>query len=216
MDRLEGLPFQQGQHICAVYDTRDEQLAVAAAYLADGLRIGERCLYATDSLPGLADFRSRLRALGVDAGNEERRRALVLLTSEQAHLRDGQFDCERMLRMLNDAVEEALNDGFVGLRTCGDMSWLIDKPPGSHQVVEYEAVLNQFFLNVRGLGMCQYDRRRLPAGLLDHAGLVAHSTIVVDGAHQENPYYDVESDGRAERRHPAAIDETLGKLRHQD
>ena len=213
MDRLEGLPFQQGQHVCAVYETRDEQLAVAAAYVADGLLMGERCLYASGSSHDLEDFRSILQAVGVDASGEERRKSLILLTSDQAHLRDGQFNCERMLRMLNDAVEEALNDGFLGLRTCGDMSWLLDNPPGSHQVVEYEAVLNQFFQNVRGLGMCLYDRTRLPAGLLDHAALAAHSTIVVDKAHQENPHYDVKPAAGDERRPAAALDEKLARLR---
>jgi len=43
------------------------------------------------------------------------------------------------------------------------MSWLADTPPGAQQVIEYEAVLNQLFRNVHGLGMCQYDRKRLPA-----------------------------------------------------
>lgn len=50
-----------------------------------------------------------------------------------------------MLRMLNEAVEAALNDGFAGLRTCGDMSWLLDDAPGTQHVVEYESLLNQFF-----------------------------------------------------------------------
>lgn len=58
---------------------------------------------------------------------------------------DGRFDSERMLRMLNEAVEAALNDGFAGLRTCGDMSWLLDDAPGTQHVVEYESLLNQFF-----------------------------------------------------------------------
>lgn len=216
MEKLRGVAFQQGQHICAVYDTPEEQLAVAAAYLADGLQVNERCIYATDSPSALDLFRSRVRELGVDAADAERRKALVLLTTQQAHLPDGKFDCERMLRMLDDSVEEALNDGFSGLRTCGDMSWLIEEPPGSHQVVEYEALLNQFFRNVPGSGMCQYDSRRLPAGLLAHAGLVAHSTVVVEMAHRENPYYGVRPDGSAERRPPTPIDAQLAKLRSQD
>ena len=60
-----------------------------------------------------------------------------------------------MLRLLNDAVESALNDGFIGLRTCGDMSWLLQEPTGAEQILEYEALLNQFFRGVRAAGMCQ-------------------------------------------------------------
>jgi hypothetical protein len=106
----------------------------------------------------------------VDVDATERSTALLLRTSDQAHLQDGHFDSERMLKMLNESIEKALDDGFAGLRTCGDMSWLADTPPGAHQVIEYEAVLNQLFRNVHGLGMCQYDRKRLPAHLVDLAG----------------------------------------------
>jgi DcmR-like sensory protein len=93
-----------------------------------------------------------------------------------------------MLRLLNDAVEAALNDGFIGLRTCGDMSWLLGEPAGSEQVVEYEMLLNQFFSGVRAMGMCQYDSRRLPPDLVDHA-LCAHRSVAIDGRNLANPHY---------------------------
>jgi len=81
-----------------------------------------------------------------------------------------------------------LNDGFQGLRACGDMSWLLDDAPGSGQVVAYEALLNQFFRGLRAAGMCQYDRTRLPVEMIDHA-FATHSTAIVNGQHEVNPSY---------------------------
>ncbi len=179
--------FQQGDHVCAIYDSPAEQIAVAAAYVAEGLALGQRCLYASDSEAALTRFRAALSDVGVDAVLSERRGALLLKTKHEAHLVDGRFECERMLRMLNQAVEDALNSGFAGLRTCGDMSWLLDDAPGSEQVVEYEALLNEFFQSIRAVGMCQYDRARLPAGTLDHA-LATHRSVVLDNRHQANPF----------------------------
>jgi hypothetical protein len=190
MQKITGDTFQQGQHICAIYDTEEEQLAVAAAYVVDGLVKHERCLYVADSHARLDEFRHRLAAAGIDVAAAESSAALLLLTKAQAHLFNGRFDSERMLRMLNEAVEAALNDGFGGLRTCGDMSWLLDDAPGTHHVVEYEALLNQFFRHVRGLGMCQYDRRRVPEAMLEQAGIRAHSTVVIGAAHKANPFFD--------------------------
>ena len=184
------LPFSQGQHICALYETADEQLDVAATYLADGLARGERCLYVASSVTALDALRDLLQSRGVDAGAAEAGRALLMMTSGEAHLADGAFDSERMLRLLNDALEEALNDGFAGLRTCGDMSWLLDEPPGADQVVEYEAVLNEFFRSARGLGMCQYDVRRMPAYLLDEAAVTRHSSVVAAGRHRTNKSFE--------------------------
>lgn len=185
-----GIPFSQGQHICALYETPEQQLDTAVAYLADGLARGERCLYVGISGAALEALRQQLHARGVDVGAAEASRALLLMTHGEAHLVDGCFDCERMLRMLNDTLEQALNDGFAGLRTCGDMSWLIDEPPGSDQVVEYEVLLNEFFRNVRGLGMCQYDARRMPRRIIDTAALATHPSVVAGGGHRENPAFE--------------------------
>ena len=181
--------FRRGEHICALYDTEDQQLAVAAEYLADGLRTGERAFFVAESPVALERFRRALMELGVEVVPAETRRALVLRTHAEAHLADGRFDSERMLRLLNEAVEDAVRDGFTGLRTCGDMSWLLSDPPGAEQLVEYEAMLNQFFEGVPGSGMCQYHRERLAAHVLDHA-LATHSSAIVDGRHTGNPFYE--------------------------
>jgi len=180
--------FRQGEHICVVYYTADEQRAVAAEYLADGLRRGERAYYVADTRAALDRFHAALTALGIDVEEALRTTALLEATHAEAHLGDGRFDSERMLRLLNEGIEAALNAGFVGLRTCGDMSWLLSEPPGAEQVVEYEALLNQLFSSTRACGMCQYDVSRLPLELLDHA-LAMHSTVVIDQEHKRNRFY---------------------------
>ena len=185
--------YKQHEHICVLYDSADEQREVAAEYLADGLQRGERSFYVADSPASLDAFQRALQRRGIDVASTLRSGALILATHAEAHLFEGEFDSERMLAMLNLAVEAALNDGFAGLRTCGDMSWLLTDPPGAAQVVEYEAILNRFFDGVRACGMCQYDRRRLPEALLDHA-LATHATAVINGAHEPNPLYS--PDGR--------------------
>jgi hypothetical protein len=180
--------YRQGEHICVVYRGIEEQLAVASEYLADGLRRGERVYYVADSAEALRAFNEALAAQGIDPGEALRTTALIEATHADAHLLDGRFDSERMLGLLNEGIESALNAGFAGLRTCGDMSWLIGDPPGADQVVEYEALLNQLFFGTRGCGMCQYDASRLPPGLLGHA-LATHSTVVIDRQHKPNPLY---------------------------
>lgn len=202
--------YRQGDHICVVYSSLEEQLAVAADYLADGLRHGERAYYVAESAEALRSFNDAVTARGIDAAEALRTTALIEATHADAHLVDGYFDCERMLRLLNEGIESALDAGFAGLRTCGDMSWLLSDPPGADRVVEYEALLNSLFLGTRACGMCQYDMSRLPAALLDH-GLATHSTVVVDRCHKPNPFYGqpVVAAGRA-----AHVDDVGWKLRH--
>jgi hypothetical protein len=194
--------FRQGDHICSIYDTEEEQLATAAAYLADGFRRGDRCLYVADSAAAMQRLRTALSACGVDAGAQIERGALLELTHSEAHLIDGHFDCERMLALLEGAVAQALEQGFSGLCACGDMSWLLADAPGSDQVLEYEALLNEFFSTVPGAAMCQYNRTLLAQRFVDVA-LITHSTAVVNGTHKFNPFYQTppEDGGASTRRH---------------
>lgn len=180
--------YRQGEHICALYDTEDEQLATAAQYVSDGLRQGERCLYVADGRDGFQRFRQALADSGVDAAGAAGSGALLEIPHANAHLAGGRFDCERMLGLLNEAVEQALNGGFKGLRTCGDMSWLLHQPAALEKVREYEMLLNEFFRHLRACGMCQYDRRRFRPNVIDDA-LAAHPSMVLDGRHQPSPLY---------------------------
>jgi hypothetical protein len=170
--------FLQGQHICSVYDSRDEQLRVAVAFISEGLQVGERCLYVASTDADLDAFRALLSSGGVETSVAEASGALLLRTSAEAHLQSGYFDAEQMLGLLNAALEDALNAGYAGLRTCGDMSWLLEEPVGAGHVIEYELLLNPFFQNVRALGMCQYDRSRLPAPLVASA-IDAHACALL-------------------------------------
>jgi hypothetical protein len=193
--------YRQGDHICSIYETEEEQLATAAAFLSDGIARGERCLYVGANREALLRFRAALDATGRDAARLLERGALIELTHAEAHLIDARFDCERMLTMLEEAVEKALNEGFSGLRACGDMSWLLAGAPGMDRVQEYEALLNQFFSSVRASGMCQYSRRLLAPHFIDMA-LTTHSTAVAGGQHKFNPFFQPSTAGRTDLRAP--------------
>lgn len=180
--------FRQGEHICVLYDTEDEQVSVATEYLADGFRHGRRCFYVAASTQVHARLRAGLSRFGIDGADASRSGALVEGLHADVHLADGEFDKQRMLRLLNDSIETALDDGFTGLRSCGDMSWLLDEPSAYGQVVEYEALLNELLRGTRAEAMCLYDRQRLPSYLLAEA-LATHSSLVVGGVHKPNRFY---------------------------
>lgn len=183
------MQYQQGDHVCTLYSNRDEQLAAAVDYLRGGLERGERCLYVCcEHTPD--EFRDGLRGAGMDVDGEEARGALLLLTKHDGHLKGGTFDPDKMITMLHGAVKDALDAGFAGLCAAGDMSWLLDEADGSERIAEYEARLNAFYPSSRALGLCQYNRNRLPAATLDH-GLATHRHVRVDGnILLDNPFYE--------------------------
>jgi hypothetical protein len=183
------IQFRQGDHVCMLYSTRDEQLACAIDYIRGGLARGERCLYVCcEHTPD--EFRAGLRNAGIDVEAEESRGALLLLTKHDGHLKGGCFDPDKMITMLHGAVKEALDAGFAGLCAAGDMSWLLDQAEGSERIAEYEARLNDFYPSSRALGLCLYNRNKLPAPALDHC-LATHPHVRIEGnILLENPFYE--------------------------
>jgi hypothetical protein len=124
----------------------------------------------------------------VDA--EVKRGALVLITKEEAHLQGGHFHPDKMITMLEAAVKDALDSGFTGLCAAGDMNWVLDDAPGTEMLAEYEARLNRFYAANKALGLCQYNRKTLPARFLDHC-IATHKLVRVDGPILlENPFYE--------------------------
>jgi DcmR-like sensory protein len=204
--------FGQHQHICGLYENEEEALATAAEYLAEGFWRGERCSYVAGSRAALTRFRAALEDLGLDAETMISSGALIEATSAEVYLLDGRFDTERMVGLVDKAVENALKAGFSGLCACGDMSWLLEGRPGSTEVVEYEAFLNHFLQRARAAALCLYDRRRLPPHLLDYA-LATHPSAVLEGQHRTNPFYRVPSIAARRPAQPHKVEWKIGELR---
>jgi signal transduction histidine kinase/CheY-like chemotaxis protein len=151
--------LRQGDHLCLIYDRAAERMAALVPFLKRGLAAGERCLYlADDTTTDLAE--EALLSEGIDVDRERERGALVLLTRRDGFLRDGRFDPGAMTDLLRQAEQEALDDGFAGLRVASEMSWCLGHAPGSERFLEYEALLNRFLDGSRSIGLCQYDRSR--------------------------------------------------------
>ncbi|HZU30843.1 MAG TPA: MEDS domain-containing protein [Candidatus Angelobacter sp.] len=203
------LVYQQGDHICTLYASPEEQLQAAVEYVKAGLARGEQCLYVCgEHTP--EELRAALQASGVNVKEEEGRGALSLVTKAEAHLKDGHFNANNMISFLHQAVKDALDAGFNGLCAAGDMGWVTDGVPGTEELTEYESRLNEFYANNRALGLCQYNRKSLPSRFLDHC-IATHRFVRIEGPIAlENPFY--EEPGVAIGREAATESETMQKI----
>ena len=108
MATLPRLVYQQGDHVCTLYSTPEEQLTAAIEYIRGGLARGERCLYICCE-HDVKQFRRALAVAGIDVDAEERRTALILLTKHDGHLKGGTFDPAAMIKTLTAAVSDAVS-----------------------------------------------------------------------------------------------------------
>ncbi len=156
--------------------------------MVERLQANYRCLY-LNSPSMVAELRSSLAASGVDVVHEIDRGALIL-SSEQEHLVDGEFDVEQMLSKLANALEEAQAGGFAGLWASGDMLWEFGSERNLSKLLAYEVGLEELLERKPGLcGICQYHRATLPATAVQVA-LYTHQAVYVNQTLSlVNPHY---------------------------
>jgi hypothetical protein len=132
------------------------------------LKANSRCLY-LNAPPMIAGVRSYLAAAGIDVAGEVHKGSLVV-SSDESHLVNGRFDVDRMLILLERAIDKALDDGYDGLFAMGDMTWEFGSEKNFHKLREYEERLEQLFHSRPELqGICQYHTQTLSADVAEIA-----------------------------------------------
>ena len=85
-----------------------------------------------------------------------------------------------MLALLENAIDEALLDGFNGLWATGDMTWEFGNEKNFVKLLDYERGLELLFeKHVSLSGVCQYHTDTLPIGVVEQ-GLHIHKGIFVN------------------------------------
>lgn len=159
--------FNQHDHVGFVCSQLWQWRRVVFPYLAQGLARGERCVYLTSlHTPWMLD--SLLAWQGVDIRQAKARRQLLVLDSARYYLNRGSLDPERIVKKNKAAVRAALVEGFTGLRTVADVSWVAYQPLEWDHLEEYETLINQeLFPHYPLTAICLYDRQLFQPSLLE-------------------------------------------------
>jgi PAS domain S-box-containing protein len=105
------------------------------------------------------------------------------------YLQLGKFAPEKMGDFVRRLQGQALADGFSGLRILGEMSWVLGSEPTANQLLEYEALLNEFLSSSRTMAACLYDRGCFTPDLI-HDVLRCHPLAVLGAQVHPNPYHE--------------------------
>jgi len=180
--------LKRGSHLCSIYRDKDEQLSVIIPFLKGGLRRNERCIYIVDENTK-EDISRILQGGGYDLEKGLARTGqLQFFTKEDSYLKDGNFDPDKVINLLKLAQEDALENGYDGLRVTGEMTWVLTRLPGTEKLIEYESKLNYFLPSSSTSALCQYNEKKHSEAIL--AGvLLTHPKVVLYGKVYDNPYY---------------------------
>jgi hypothetical protein len=129
------------RHICAFFHSPDEEYRVLLPFIREGIERGEKAFHIVD--PRLMeDHLARMRQAGVDADGAQSRGQLVVKRWQDAYLRDGHFDQDRMLALIEEVLSAGPAEGYPLTRLVAHMEWALEDFPGVNDLVEYETRLN--------------------------------------------------------------------------
>jgi len=179
--------LRPGDHACCFYETAEKHRAVLTPFLRQGLERGRKVVYILDVSTAEAIL-AYFRRDGLDVEPYLARGQMVFLTRDETYVHEGVFDPDRMIVLLQAQTDQALAEGYPGLRITGEMGWALRGLPGSERLIEYERKVNEFFPGSKCVGLCQYDWRAFgPPLLLDV--LSTHPVAVVNAILYDNYYY---------------------------
>ncbi len=180
--------IKEGDHLCSIYATLEQQFSILSPFILHGLEKGEKCIYVLDEHT-TENVTSYFLEHGVDLEPYLQSGAFIFLSKEETYLKDGLFDPDHTINLIKAILQNALDEGYNGLRSTGEMTWVFSKFPGVDRLMEYEAKLNHFLPGKKLTLICQYNEHKFePAVLLDV--LRTHPKVILYGNYYDNNVYE--------------------------
>jgi hypothetical protein len=184
--RFAGSELGEKRHICAFFNSPEEEYRVLLPFIKEGLERGDKAFHVVDPRR-CAEHLNWLAGAGIDVGTAEKSGQLKLCDWEENYLPDGRFDQDRMLATWVKALAAARAEGFPLTRVVAHMEWGLEDREGVSDLVEYEARFN-LIEHSRDAVICTYDITRYSGDFIVDI-MRTHPLIIMGGVLFENPFY---------------------------
>lgn len=184
---LCGEHLSGSRHICAFFDSREEQYEVLLPYFKEGIDNNEEVLTIWESKKH-DELHSRFTDAGLPVDTTLANGQLKILASEDTYTQDGVFVSERMFNTLEQALADAQSGPYGTVRTCGDMEWALKNLPGTDELMQYEAKVNLLTPKYDCTLLCVYDINKFSGRAIADV-LATHSHVILNGRVHVNQHY---------------------------
>jgi hypothetical protein len=185
--RLAGSVLDRSRHVCAFFHDKEEEYRVLLPFIKEGFDQGDRAFHLVDPRHRPEHLR-RLEEAGIDVAEAERKGQLDVRRWEDAQFRDGHFDQNRMLALLEEVLAEGKAQGFPLTRMTANMEWALEDRPGVEDLLVFETRVNYLAPRYDKIFCCTYDRARFSANVV-MISLRTHPKVIIGGTLQQNPFF---------------------------
>jgi hypothetical protein len=175
------------RHICAFFNSADEEHRVLRSFIKDGFDRGDKAFHLVD--PELREEHlKRLAEAGINVQEAMVTGQLEVRRWQDAYLRGERFDQNAMLDLIEEVLQSADTSGYPLTRLLAHMEWALLDKPGVDNLVEYETRLNYVLPKYDDPVVCAYDLSKFSASVTMDI-LRTHPVVIIGGVLQENPFF---------------------------
>src|SRR5262249_34836716 len=129
-----------------------------------------------------------LEGMGICTRRASARGALQYRSVQELWFPSGQFEPLRSQEIVDGLIDDALADGFTGVRLTAELT-RIPELSEWHKIVWYEAMINERSARRRSAHLCRSPRTLIPAERVRDL-LRTHPIAMVRGEACDNPFYE--------------------------
>ena len=174
-------------HICAFFNSIDEEHRVLRSFIKDGFERGDKTFHLVN--PELReDHLKRLAEAGINVQEGMDTGQLEVRPWQDAPLRGGRFDQDAWLASFEQVLQSGPAAGYAQTRFLAQMEWALVDLPGVENLIEFETRVNYVVPKYEDIVICAYDLSKFGASVVMDA-LRTHPVVIVGGLLQENPFF---------------------------
>jgi MEDS: MEthanogen/methylotroph, DcmR Sensory domain len=182
-----GSQLGEQRHVCAFFNSADEQYDALLPFIKDGFACGHKAVHVVNPGGG-KDHLQRLTAAGIDTTTTQRSGQLDLKINVEAYLEEGRFDQDRMLGVF-EQLASGNDDGRYPLsRIVCQMDWAADSRSLIDNLVEFESRVNDVWHHHEDAVICVYDLAKFGGNTVIDI-MRTHPMVIIGGILQSNPFY---------------------------
>jgi hypothetical protein len=185
--QFTGSTFGPYRHICAFFNSVDEQHRVLRPFIKDGFDRGDKAYHYVD--PERREEHLRwLAEAGINVQEAMGTGQLEVWPWQDSPLRGERFDLQTWLASFEQVLQSGPAAGYAQTRVMGHMEWALLDLPGVDDMIEYEARVNYVIPKYEDAVICTYDLTKFGASVVMDA-LRTHPLVIIGGLLQENPFF---------------------------
>jgi hypothetical protein len=184
---LGGSQLSETRHVCAFFNSDEEEYSVLLPFIRDGLKSGDKAVHVLNPAQR-QDHLQRLAAAGIDPAAAQESGQLELRVNTEVYLPDGRFDQDRMLGVFEQLASGNAPGGFPLSRICCRMDWAVEGRSHVDDVIEFESRVNDVWRRHDDAVICTYHLGQFGGDAVIDI-MRTHPMVIVGGILQQNPFF---------------------------